>query len=347
VDVRRATAWLGRDLAVDLGTANTLVYMRGRGVVLSEPSVMAVDTRTGSVLAVGEGAKQMLGRTPAAIAAIRPLHDGVIADFDAAEDMLRAFIQRVHPHGFWSRPRLVVAVPTGVTGVQLRAVEEAGYAAGARRVYIVEEPMAAAIGAGLPVYEAAGSMIVDVGGGTTDVAVLSLGGVVSAHSIPIGGEEMDDAIVQHVKKEYSLLLGERTAESIKIALGSAFPLEDEPDAEIRGRDMVTGLPSTILVSAAEIRRALDEPVTAIIDAVHTVLDATPPELAGDIADAGIVLAGGGAQLGGLADRMRHDLQMPVRVAEQPDHCVAMGAGRCVENLEALRSVVLTRPGRPG
>lgn len=346
MDVRRATAWLGRDLAVDLGTANTLVYMRGRGVVLSEPSVMAVDTRTGAVLAVGEGAKQMLGRTPAAIAAIRPLHDGVIADFDAAEDMLRAFIQRVHPHGFWSRPRLVVAVPTGVTGVQLRAVEEAGYAAGARRVYIVEEPMAAAIGADLPVYEASGSMIVDVGGGTTDVAVLSLGGIVSAHSIPIGGEEMDDAIVQHVKKEYSLLLGERTAESIKIALGSAFPQEDEPDAEIRGRDMVTGLPSTILVSAAEIRRALDEPVTAVIDAVHTVLDMTPPELAGDIADAGIVLAGGGAQLAGLADRMRHDLQMPVRVAEQPGHCVALGAGRCVENLEALRSVLLTRPGRP-
>lgn len=347
MDVRRATAWLGRDLAVDLGTANTLVYMRGRGVVLSEPSVMAVDTRTGSVLAVGEGAKQMLGRTPAAIAAIRPLHDGVIADFDAAEDMLRAFIQRVHPHGFWSRPRLVVAVPAGVTGVQLRAVEEAGYAAGARRVYIVEEPMAAAIGAGLPVYDAAGSMIVDIGGGTTDVAVLSLGGIVSAHSIPIGGDEMDDAIVQHVKKEYSLLLGERTAENIKIALGSAYPMEDEPDAEIRGRDMVTGLPSTILVSAAEIRRALDEPVTAIIDAVHTVLDATPPELAGDIADAGILLAGGGAQLGGLADRMRHDLQMPVRVAEHPEQCVALGAGRCVENLEALRSVLLTRPGRHG
>jgi rod shape-determining protein MreB len=346
VDVRRATAWLGRDLAVDLGTANTLVYMRGRGVVLSEPSVMALDTRTGSVLAVGEGAKQMLGRTPAAIAAIRPLQDGVIADFDAAEDMLRAFIQRVHPHGFWSRPRLVVAVPAGVTGVQLRAVEEAGYAAGARRVYIVEEPMAAAIGAGLPVYDAAGSMIVDIGGGTTDVAVLSLGGIVSAHSIPIGGDEMDDAIVQHVKKEYSLLLGERTAENIKIALGSAYPMEDEPDAEIRGRDMVTGLPSTILVSAAEIRNALDEPVTAIIDAVHTVLDATPPELAGDIADAGILLAGGGAQLSGLADRMRHDLQMPVRVAEHPEQCVALGAGRCVESLEALRSVLLTRPGRP-
>ncbi len=343
--VRGASALLGRDLAVDLGTANTLVYMRGRGVVLSEPSVLALDTRTGSVLAVGHGAKQMLGRTPAAIAAIRPLQDGVIADFDAAEDMLRAFIQRVHPHGFWSRPRLVVAVPSGVTGVQLRAVEEAGYAAGARRVYIVEEPMAAAIGAGLPVYEAAGSMIVDIGGGTTDVAVLSLGGIVSASSIPIGGDDLDDAIVQHVKKEYSLLLGERTAENIKIALGSAYPIADEPNAEIRGRDMVTGLPSTILVSAAEIRHALDEPVTAIIDAVHNVLDATPPELAGDIADAGIVLAGGGAQLGGLADRVSHDLQMPARVAENPMQCVVLGAGRCVESFEALRSVVLTRPGR--
>ncbi len=347
MDVRGATAWLGRDLALDLGTANTLVYMRGRGVVLCEPSVMAMDNRTGSMLAVGHGAKQMLGRTPAGIAAIRPLQDGVIADFDAAEDMLRAFIQRVHPHGFWSRPRLVIAVPTGVTGVQLRAVEEAGYAAGARRVYIVEEPMAAAIGAELPVYEPAGSMIVDIGGGTTDVAVLSLGGIVSANSIPIGGDEMDDAVVQHIKKEYSLLLGERTAESIKVALGSAFPLPDEPDAEIRGRDMVTGLPSTILVSTAEIRRALDEPVTAIIDAVHNVLDATPPELAGDIADSGIVLAGGGAQLGGLADRMRHDLQMPVRVADNPMQCVALGAGRCVENLEELRSVLLTKPGRYG
>lgn len=344
--MRRATAVLGRDLAVDLGTANTLVYMRGKGVVLSEPSVLAMDTRTGSVLAVGRDAKQMLGRTPAAIAAIQPLQDGVIADFDSAEDMLRAFIQRVHPHGFWSRPRLVIAVPSGVTGVQLRAVEEAGYAAGARRVYIVEEAMAAAIGAGLPVYEPTGSMVVDIGGGTTDVAVLSLGGVVSATSIPIGGDDMDDAIVQHVKKEYSLLLGERTAEDIKIAMGSAFPAQDEPNAEIRGRDMVTGLPSTVLVSAAELRHALDEPVTAVIDAVRNVLDSTPPELAGDIADGGITLAGGGAQLGGLAERMRHDLQMPVRVADQPMECVALGAGRCVESFEALRSVLLTRPGRP-
>jgi len=347
VGVRGAAAWLGRDLAVDLGTANTLVYMRGRGVVLSEPSVLAMDTRTGSVLAVGHGAKQMLGRTPAAIVAIRPLHDGVIADFDAAEDMLRAFIQRVHPHGFWSRPRLVVAVPSGVTGVQLRAVEEAGYAAGARRVYIVEQAMAAAIGAGLAVYEPSGSMVVDIGGGTTDVAVISLGGIVSATSVPIGGDDMDDAIVQFVKKEYSLLLGERTAENIKIALGSAFPLADEPDAEIRGRDMVTGLPSTVLVSAAEIRHALDEPVTAVIDAVRNVLDATPPELAGDIATSGIVLAGGGAQLGGLADRMRHDLRMPVRVADRPDQAVALGAGQCVESFEAMRSVVLTRPGGLG
>jgi rod shape-determining protein MreB len=229
--------------------------------------------------------------------------------------------------------------------VQLRAVEEAGYAAGARRVYIVEQAMAAAIGAGLPVYDAAGSMIVDIGGGTTDVAVASLGGIVSANSIPIGGDDMDDAIVQYVKKEYSLLLGERTAENIKIAMGTAFPTPDEPNAEIRGRDMITGLPSTVLISTAEIRRALDEPVTAIIDAVRNVLDSTPPELAGDIAVSGIVLAGGGAQLSALADRMRHDLQMPVRLADNALQCVVLGAGRCVESFEALRSVLLTRPGR--
>ena len=343
--IRSAAALLGRDIAVDLGTANTLVYLRGRGVVLSEPSVVALDTDTGAVLAVGEAAKRMVGRTPAGIRAIRPLQDGVIADFDAAEDMLRAFIQRVHPRGFWSRPRLVVAVPSGVTGVQLRAVEEAGYAAGARRVYIVEEPMAAAIGAGLPVHEAAGTMVVDIGGGTTEVAVISLGGIVSCRSVPIGGDEMDDAIIQFVKKEYSLLLGERTAENIKIEMGSAYPIPDEPNAEIRGRDMVTGLPSTIQVTAAEIRAALDEPLLAITDAIRGVLDATPPELAGDIAGIGITLTGGGSQLLGLTDRLRHDLQMPVRVAEAPTNTVAVGAGRCVENFEALQSVLLTRPTR--
>jgi rod shape-determining protein MreB len=345
VGVREAAGWLGRDMAVDLGTANTLVYLRGRGVVLAEPSLVALDKETGAVLAVGAGAKQMVGRAPSSIDVVRPLDDGVIADFDAAEDMLRAFLQRVHPHGFWSRPRLVVAVPSGVSGVQVRAVEEAGYAAGARRVYVIEEAMAAAIGAGLPVADPAGSMIVDVGGGTSEVAVISLGGIVCARSVPVGGDDFDDAIVQFVKDEYSLLLGQRTAEDIKVALGTAFPAAAEPTAEIRGRDLVTGLPGTAMVSAAEVRRALDAPVTSIIEAVRATLDATPPELAGDIAANGIVLAGGGAQLAGLVDRMRHDLQMPVRLADDPAHCVALGAGRCVESFEALQSVLLTRPGR--
>ncbi len=341
----RALGWLGRDLAVDLGTSNTVVYLRGRGVVLSEPSVVALDDETGAVLAVGARAKEMVGRTPRGISAVAPLRNGVIADFEAAEDMLRHFIGRAHPRSYLARPRLVVCVPTGITGVERRAVEEAGYAAGARRVYILEEPMAAAIGAGLPVYEAAGCMVVDIGGGTTDVAVVSLGGVVTSLSVPVGGAELDDAIVQYVKKEYSLMLGESTAEKIKIALGSAFPFPDEPHAEIRGRDMVSGLPRTVMVSAAEIRTALDEPVTAIIDAIRTTLDRTPPELAGDIMDAGVVLVGGTALLRGLDERLRHELRTPVRIDADPLHTVVLGAGRCVEDFEALKSVLITRPGR--
>src|SRR5271154_1293816 len=289
---------LGRDMAVDLGTANTLVYVRGRGIILNEPSVVAVNVKDGRPLAVGAEAKRMIGRTPSHIQAIRPLKDGVIADFEICEKMLRYFIQRVHQRRF-AKPRMVICVPSGITGVEQRAVMEAAEYAGARKAYIIEEPMAAAIGAGLPVHEPTGNMVVDIGGGTTEVAVISLGGIVTSQSIRTGGDELDASIIAYVKKEYSLMLGERTAEEIKMAIGSAFPAPDEPHAEIRGRDLVSGLPKTIVVSAAEHRKAIDEPVNAIVDAVKTTLDKCPPELAGDIMDRGIVLTGGGALLKGL------------------------------------------------
>src|ERR1700758_446059 len=271
---------LGRDMAVDLGTANTLVYVRGRGIVLNEPSVVAVNIKDGRPLAVGLEAKRMIGRTPAHIVAIRPLKDGVIADFEITEKMLRYFIQRVHQRR-WAKPRMVICVPSGVTGVEKRAVQEAAEFAGARKdPFIVEEPMAAAIGAGLPVAEPTGNMVVDIGGGTTEVAVISLGGIVTSQSIRTGGDELDAAIIAYVKKEYSLMLGERTAEEIKMAIGSAFPAPDEPHAEIRGRDLVSGLPKTIVVSAEEIRKAIEETGNAIVDAVKTTLDKCPPELSG-------------------------------------------------------------------
>src|SRR5687768_16357548 len=284
--IEPAFQYLGRDMAVDLGTANTLVYVRGRGIVLNEPSVVAINTKTGDILAVGAEAKRMVGRTPGFISAIRPLKDGVIADFDVTEKMIRYFIHKVHRRR-WAKPRIVICVPSGITGVEQRAVEEAGYAAGARRVHIIEEPMAAAIGAGLPVHEPMGNMVVDIGGGTTEVAVISLGGIVTSMSIRVGGDELDEAIIAYIKKEYSLMLGERTSEEIKMTIGSAFPLPDEPHAEIRGRDLVTGLPKTIIVSAEEIRRAIEEPMHSIVDSVKATLDKTPPELASDIMDKGI------------------------------------------------------------
>ena len=336
----RAFQFMGRDMAVDLGTANTLVYVRGRGTVLNEPSVVAINTRTGAILAVGAEAKRMIGRTPGHILAIRPLKDGVIADFDVTEKMLRYFIQKVHRRRILAKPRVVICVPSGITGVEQRAVEEAAIAAGARSAHIIEEPMAAAIGAGLPVHEPAGNMVVDIGGGTTEVAVISLGGIVTALSIRIGGDELDEAIIAYIKKEYSLALGERTAEEIKMAIGSAFPLPDEPNAEIRGRDLVTGLPKTIIVSSEEIRRAIEEPVNAIVDAVKTTLDRTPPELAADIMDKGIVLTGGGALLKGLDERLKHETGMPVHVTENPLSCVAIGSGKCLEEFEALKSMLI-------
>jgi rod shape-determining protein MreB and related proteins len=333
-------AFMGRDMAVDLGTANTLIYVRGRGIVLNEPSVVALNISTGQVVAVGADAKRMIGRTPGYIVAIRPLKDGVIADFDVTERMLRYFIQKVHKRRHLAKPRIVIAVPSGLTGVEQSAVKEAAHQAGARRVYIFEEPLAAAIGSGLPVNEPMGNMVVDIGGGTTEVAVISLGGIVVSQSIRVAGDELDQAIIGYAKKEYSLMLGERTAEQIKMSIGSAYPGEDEPQTEVRGRDLVSGLPKTVVISAEEIRRAIAEPLSVIVDAVKSTLDKCPPELAGDVMDRGIALAGGGALLRGLDDLLREETGLPVNLADDPLRSVALGTGKCVEEFEALGQVLL-------
>jgi rod shape-determining protein MreB len=338
-------SFIGRDMAVDLGTANTLVYVRGRGIVLNEPSVVAVNQDSGGILAVGKEAKDMIGRTPGNIVAIRPLKDGVIADFETTERMLRYFIQKVHRRRYLAKPRIVVCVPSGITGVEQRAVKDAAYAAGARKVYIIEEPMAAAIGAGLPIHEPTGNMVVDIGGGTTEVAVISLGGIVCSLSIRIGGDAIDNAIINWVKREYSLLVGERTAEEIKMAIGSAFPLAGESEAEIPGRDLATGLPKRIIVSAAEIRKAIEEPINAIVNAVKSTLDKTPPELASDLMDRGIVLTGGGALLKGLDERLLKETGMPIHVADNPLDAVVEGSGKCIEEFEALEKVLISEPRR--
>ncbi|MHB1486358.1 MAG: rod shape-determining protein [Acidimicrobiales bacterium] len=336
---------MGRDMAVDLGTANTLVYVRGRGIVLNEPSVVAVNVKDGRPLAVGAEAKRMIGRTPSHIQAIRPLKDGVIADFEICEKMLRYFIHRVHQRRF-AKPRMIICVPSGITGVEQRAVQEAAEYAGARKpAYIIEEPMAAAIGAGLPVHEPTGNMVVDIGGGTTEVAVISLGGIVTSQSVRIGGDELDEAIIQYIKKEYSLALGERTAEEIKIALGSGCPLEEELHAEIRGRDLISGLPKTIVTTTEEIRKAIEEPLSAIIDAVKVTLDKTPPELAADIMEQGIVLTGGGAMLHGLDARLSAETGMPILIAKNPLHSVAIGSGQCLEEFDALKQVLISSSSR--
>ena len=327
-------------MAVDLGTANTVVYVRGKGIVLNEPSVVAVNTRDNQPLAVGTEAKRMVGRTPAHIEAIRPLKDGVIADFDICEKMLRYFIERVH-HRRWAKPRMVICVPSGITGVEQRAVQEAAEYAGARKpAYIIEEPMAAAIGAGLPVYEPSGNMVVDIGGGTTEVAVISLGGIVASESIRVAGDEIDQALMSFCKKEYSLALGERTAEDIKTQLASAWPLKEELYAEVRGRDLVTGLPKTIVVSTVELREAIEEPVQAICDAIKYTLDRTPPELAADMMEKGIVITGGGSLLHGLDVRLATETGMPVRRAKNPLYTVVLGSGQCLEEFEVLKEVLL-------
>jgi rod shape-determining protein MreB and related proteins len=332
-----------RDMAIDLGTANTLVYVRGMGIVLNEPSVVAINTRDNRALAVGIEAKRMIGRTPSHIQAIRPLRDGVIADFDITEKMLRYFIKKVQPRR-WARPRIIICVPSGITGVERRAVEEAAYHAGARRAYTIEEPMAAAIGVGMPVHEPAGSVIVDIGGGTSEVAVISLGGIVVARSARVGGDELDEAIVNWVKKEYNLLLGDRTAEQLKMAIGSAWPFSDEPNAEVRGRDLVTGLPKTVVVTAAEVREAIEEPVQGVIDAIKYCLDKTPPELSADVMERGIVITGGGALLRGLDVRIANETGTPVITADRPLHSVVLGSGQCLEEFDTLQDILTTTAG---
>ena len=330
---------LGRDLAIDLGTANTLIYVRGHGVVLDEPSVVAINANDGRPVAVGLEAKRMMGRTPNHIKAIRPLKDGVIADFEVCEKMLRYFIQKVHASK-WSKPRMVICVPSGITGVEQRAVQDAAEYAGARKpVHIIEEPMAAAIGADLPVHEPSGNMIVDIGGGTTEVAVISLGGIVTAQSVRVAGDELDDAILQYVKKEFSLAIGERTSEEIKIQMGSAWPLDEELTADIRGRDLISGLPRTIEITTEHVREAIAEPISAIVDAVKTTLDKTPPELAADIMEDGITITGGGALLGGLDQRLAHETGMPIRIANEPLYSVVIGSGRALENIDAMRGLM--------
>jgi rod shape-determining protein MreB len=333
-----------RDMAVDLGTANTLVYVRGRGIVVSEPSVVAIDAGSGEVHAVGAEAKQMLGRTPSTINAIRPLKDGVIADFEVTEQMLRYFILRAN-HSRLSHPRCVVCVPSGVTGVEKRAVEEACLAAGAREAYLIEEPMAAAIGAGLPVSEATGSLIIDIGGGTTEVAVISLGDIVVSKSLRVGGDEMDEGIINWCKREHQLLIGHQTAEQVKNEAGSAAPLDKEVEVEIRGRDLGSGLPRTVKLGSQEVRKALDEPIAQIIAAVRDTLDRTPPELAGDVMERGVTLAGGGAMLHGMTERMGEECKMPARLTESPLTCVATGSGQALEEFEVIKRARRNSGGR--
>ncbi len=337
------------DIGIDLGTANTLVLVRGRGIVINEPSVVAVEKRTKRVLAIGSEAKQMVGRTPADIIAIRPLRDGVISDFDVTEKMLEYFITKVHGQSFLPlphRPRIVIGIPSGVTEVEKRAVHDAAVNAGAREVFLVEEPMAAAIGAGLPITESVGSMIVDIGGGTTEMAVFSLGGIVVSRSIRVAGDEMDEEIIRYAREKYNVLIGERMAENIKIAIGSAFPLPEEATYILRGRDLITGLPMGIEVSSVEIRESLVNPVNQIVDALKTTIDETPPELVSDLMVHGIALAGGGALLGGIAGRLSQETKMHVYVAEDPLSCVVRGAGHVLEELSTLHGLVGSTRARP-
>ncbi|MBN2373337.1 rod shape-determining protein [bacterium] len=328
------------DLAVDLGTANTLVYSKGKGVVLSEPSVVAIQTSTGQVLAVGKDAKKMLGRTPGGIEAIRPMKDGVIANFEVAEAMLRYFIQKVHHRKTLVRPRVIICVPSGITQVEKRAVRDSALQAGAREIYLIEEPMAAAIGAGLPIQEPSGNMIVDIGGGTTEVAVISLSGIVYSGSVRVGGDEVDDAIIQHIKRKYNLMIGESTAEQIKITIGSAYPQPEPKTMEVKGRDLVAGIPKTLVINDEEIRSSLTEPISAVVDTVKMALERTPPELAADIVDRGIVLAGGGSLLTGLDSLLREETKLPIIYAEDPLSAVALGAGRILDEIDLLKKISL-------
>ena len=328
------------DIGIDLGTANTLVYVRDHGIVLREPSVVAVQSGTNKVLSVGDEAKRMLGRTPANIVAVRPMKDGVIADFEVTESMLRHFIRKAHGRRtiFRPRPRVVIAVPSGITEVEKRAVKESAMRAGAREVHLIEEPMAAAIGCGLPVQEAAGNMIVDIGGGTTEVALISLAGIVFSRSVRVAGDELDEAIMQYMKRAYNLMIGERTAEEIKIKIGSAYPIEKETTMEVKGRDLVAGLPKTLTITSQEVREALLEPVSTIVESVRVTLERCPPELSADLVDRGLVLAGGGALLRGLDKLLSEETGLPVHVAEDPLSAVAEGTGRALQEIKFLRQV---------
>lgn len=333
--------FFAKDIGIDLGTANTLVHVKSKGIVIREPSVVAINKNTKTILAVGDDAKSMIGRTPGDIVAIRPMKDGVIADFDITQSMLKYFIKRAMGGGVVSKPRVVICVPSGVTEVEKRAVEEATLQAGAKEAYLIEEPMAAAIGANLPVEEPTGSMIVDIGGGTSEVAVISLGGVVTSKSLRIAGDEFDEAIVHFVKKEYNLMIGERSAEQIKLSIGNAFPKPKEEYMEVRGRDLITGLPKNITISSGEINEALKEPINSIVDSIKYTLEKTPPELASDIMDKGIMLAGGGALLSGLDKLIHEETGMPVMIADDPLDCVAIGTGKVLEEIETLKRVLIT------
>jgi rod shape-determining protein MreB len=330
-----------RDIGIDLGTANTLVYVKSKGIVVREPSVVAINKKTNSILAVGDAAKNMIGRTPGDIVAIRPMKDGVIADFDITQSMLKYFIKLAISKSMISKPRVVICVPSGVTEVEKRAVEEATLQAGAKEAYLIEEPMAAAIGANLPVEEPSGSMVVDIGGGTSEVAVISLGGIVTSKSLRIAGDEFDEAIVHYVKKEYNLMIGERTAEGIKMAIGAAYPRPKEESMEVRGRDLITGLPKNLNITSSEITEALKEPINSIVDSIKYTLEKTPPELASDIMDRGIMLTGGGALLSGLDKLIKEETGMPVYVADKPLDCVVMGAGKVLEEIETLKKVLIS------
>jgi rod shape-determining protein MreB and related proteins len=329
------------DVAIDLGTANTLVYLRGKGIVLNEPSVVAVDRTTNKVIAVGKEAKSMLGRTPDEIHAVRPLKDGVIADFEKTEDLLREFIQKALRRRTWVRPRIIICVPSGITEVEKRAVQDSAQHAGAREVLLVPEPIAAAIGVGLPVGKPSGNMIIDIGGGTTEIAVMALNSIVNQQSIRVGGDEMDEAIVQYVKKAYNLLIGEQTAEQIKIRIGSAFRLEQEEEMEIKGRDLVAGIPKTMKISSVEVREALSEPLQQIVDALMQSLEKTPPELASDIVDRGIVMTGGGSLLRGIDMLLREATNLPITVAEDPLSCVVLGTGKILDDPTQYEKVLMS------
>ena len=328
-----------KEIGIDLGTANTLVYMRGKGIIIREPSVVAVDTRTDRAKYVGQEAKDVIGRTPGSIIAVRPLKDGVIADFEITTTMLQEFIKKALKGSMFAKAHVIICIPSGVTAVERRAVKEAAENAGAKKVNIIEEPMAAAIGAGLPVSEPQGSMIVDIGGGTSEVAVISLGGIVTSRSVRVAGDAFDTAIINYIKKKYNLLIGERTAENVKIAIGSAFPMEQESDMEIKGRNLLNGLPENINVTSAEIREALAEPLSHVVEAIKVTLEKTPPELAADIIDQGITLAGGGALIRGLDKLINKETGMPVNVAETPLDCVADGTGKVLEDIERVREVL--------